>query len=129
MKTKLFYWGLRIVVAAIFAQTLFFKFTAAEESVYIFSQLGVEPYGRIGTGILELVATILILIPRTVLLGALLGLGIISGAILSHLFVIGIKVMNDGGTLFLLALTVFLGCIIIIYQNRSKLPALFKLKF
>lgn len=129
MKSSLFSWLLRIAVAVIFAQTLFFKFTAAEESVYIFSKLGIEPYGRIGTGIFELIAAILILIPRTALLGAFIGLGVISGAILSHLFILGIEVMDDGGTLFFLALTVFFCCAILIYQNRSQIPNLLKLKF
>jgi len=129
MKSSLFSWLLRITVAVIFSQTLFFKFTAAEESVYIFSKLGIEPYGRIGTGIFELIAAILILIPRTALLGAVIGLGVISGAILSHLFVLGIEIMDDGGTLFFLALTVFCCCTILIYQNRSQIPNLLKLKF
>jgi uncharacterized membrane protein YphA (DoxX/SURF4 family) len=80
-------------------QTLYFKFTGAAESIYIFKTLGMEPYGRIGSGIIELVSSILILIPRTTLLGALLGLGVMIGAIVSHVFVLGIEVQNDGGTL------------------------------
>lgn len=129
MKSSLFTWLLRIVVAVLFLQTLYFKFTAAPESVYIFSKLGIEPYGRIGSGVFELIAAILILIPRTVLVGALLGLGVISGAILSHLFVLGIEVQNDGGLLFMLALTIFICCSILIYQYKGKIPDLLKLKF
>jgi uncharacterized membrane protein YphA (DoxX/SURF4 family) len=129
MKSSLFTWLLRIVVAVIFVQTLYFKFTGAPESIYIFSKLGIEPYGRYGTGIFELIAAILILVPRTVLLGAVIGLGVISGAILSHLFVLGIEVQNDGGTLFMLALTVFFCCATLIYKNKSKIQDLLKFKF
>lgn len=128
MKTSVVSWGLRLVVAVIFSQTLFFKFTASEESVYIFSTLGVEPYGRIVTGILELITVILILIPRTVLLGALLGCGIMVGAILSHLFVLGIEVKNDGGTLFALANIILFSCLTLIFLNRNKIPNLLKFK-
>lgn len=100
-------WVCRIVAAAILLQTLFFKFTAAPESVYIFSTLGLEPWGRIGSGVAELIASLLLLIPAATALGALLALGVISGAIVSHLTVLGIVVMNDGGELFMLALVVF----------------------
>jgi uncharacterized membrane protein YphA (DoxX/SURF4 family) len=93
-------WLLRLVAAGILLQTLFFKFTGAEESKYIFSTLGVEPWGRIGSGVVELVAAILILIPRTTTIGALLALGTMSGAILSHLAFLGIEVKNDRGLLF-----------------------------
>jgi len=128
MKSSLFSWLLRIVVAAILVQTLYFKFTGAAESIYIFKTLGMEPYGRIGSGIIELVASILILIPRATLLGALLGLGVMIGAIVSHVFVLGIEVQNDGGTLFMLALITFLCCSILVYQNRNKMTDLLKLK-
>lgn len=128
MKTSVISWVLRLAVAVIFLQTLYFKFTASEESVYIFSTLGVEPFGRIATGILELITAILILIPRTVLLGALLGCGIMVGAILSHLFVLGIEVKNDGGTLFVLANIILLSCLTLIFFNRNKTPNLSKSK-
>jgi uncharacterized membrane protein YphA (DoxX/SURF4 family) len=128
MKTTILSWILRIAVAVILSQTLYFKFTAAEESIYIFTALGVEPYGRIGTGILELITVILILIPRTILLGALLGSGIMVGAILSHLFVLGIEVEGDGGTLFALANITLLSCLTLIFLNRDKIPNLLKLK-
>ena len=110
MKTAIFIWTLRLTVAIILLQTLFFKFTASEESVYIFSTLGMEPFGRIGSGIAELIAAILILIPRTTLLGALIGMGVMLGAIFSHIFVLGIEVKNDGGTLFILAIITFICC-------------------
>ena len=74
-----------------------FKFSGAEESVYIFTKLGIEPFGRIGSGIVELIASILILIPRTTLLGALLALGIMTGAIFSHLTKLGTKSLDWNG--------------------------------
>jgi uncharacterized membrane protein YphA (DoxX/SURF4 family) len=129
VKASVFTWLLPVVVAAILVQTLYFKFTAAPESVYVFSQLGIEPFGRIATGILELIAAILILVPRTTMLGALLGLGLMSGAIVSHLFVLGIEVQNDGGTLFTLAFLVFVSCLILIYKDKRKLVDLLNLKF
>src|SRR5215813_5785605 len=91
-------WILRFVVAAILFQTLFFKFTGAAESVYIFSKLGMEPWGRIGSGIVELIAVILLLIPSTVTIGAILSLGTIGVAILSHLTKLGVVVINSDGT-------------------------------
>ncbi|MFV5688764.1 DoxX family protein [Flavobacterium sp. ZT3R25] len=128
MKTTILSWILRIAVAVIFSQTLYFKFTGAEESIYIFTALGVEPYGRIGTGILELITVILILMPRTTIYGALLGSVIMVGAILSHLFVLGIEVENDGGTLFALANITLFSCLTLIFLNRDKLSNLLKLK-
>jgi len=121
-------WIFRIVASAILLQTLYFKFTAAPESVYIFSTLGIEPYGRIGSGIAELIASILILLPRTTLLGALMGMGVMLGAIFSHLFVLGIEVQNDGGTLFILALITFLCCAFLVFKNKNKIRDLLKLK-
>src|SRR5438270_8186728 len=85
-------WILQIIVAGILFQTLFFKFTGAEESVYIFRRLGMEPWGRIGSGIVELIAVILLLYPGTTTVGAILSSGVISGAILSHLTRLGIEV-------------------------------------
>lgn len=103
-------WTLRITCAAILLQTLFFKFTAAPESVYIFSTLGLEPWGRIGSGVAELLASVLLLWPRTVVWGAALSLAVISGAIFSHLTTLGIALpaVGDHGELFALAMVVFL---------------------
>lgn len=122
-------WALRLIVAAILFQTLFFKFTGAAESVYIFSKLGLEPAGRIGSGIAELVAVLLLLIPATVSLGALLALGVISGAIFSHFTKLGLVVINsdgssDGGLLFALALVVFVGSALLLWLHRAELPVL-----
>jgi len=113
-------------VAVILLQTLPYKFNAAPVSVYIFSLLGMEPWGRIGTGVLELIASILILIPRTTLYGALLGLGLMSGAIFFHLSKLGIEVQNDSGKLFIMALIVFAACILLIISERNKILKLIK---
>jgi uncharacterized membrane protein YphA (DoxX/SURF4 family) len=128
MKTQIIAWILRIAVAAILLQTLFFKFSGAPESIYIFSTLGIEPYGRIGSGISELIVAILILIPKTTWIGALGGCGIMIGAILSHLFVLGIEVKNDGGLLFSLAVITFMCCLTLLYLNKNKLYNLLKFK-
>lgn len=115
-------WVAQIVAAAILAQTLFFKFTGAPESVYIFSTLGLEPWGRIGSGVAELVAVILLINPRTPVLGAVLALGVIAGAIGAHLTKLGIEVQGDGGTLFYLAVTVFAASLAIVVLRRRELP-------
>lgn len=115
---------LRLLAAIILAQTLFFKFTAAPESVYIFSTLGVEPWGRLFAGFSELIAVGLLLVPATRLLGALAAIGIMMGAILSHIFVLGIVVENDGGELFALALTVTIACFAVLYIERKELEQL-----
>lgn len=119
-------WALRIVVAVILLQTLFFKFTGAEESVYIFTALGAEPWGRIGSGVVELIASILLLTPRTVWFGALLSLGTISGAIMSHLTMLGIKLtpVGDNGELFALAVVVLLCSLMILLLHRRQIPIL-----
>jgi hypothetical protein len=115
-----------IIAAIILLQTLYFKFTAQPESVYIFTQLGLEPYGRIGSGIFELITGILLLLPKTRIYGSFLGLGVISGALLSHLFVLGFEVQNDGGALFYLALTVFSCCLLILISERKTAIELLK---
>jgi uncharacterized membrane protein YphA (DoxX/SURF4 family) len=120
------FWLLRLIPAVILVQTLFFKFTAAPESVYIFSQLGVEPWGRIGSGIAELVAGILLILPRYSVWGAALAFGIMAGAIGSHLTVLGISIMGDGGYLFFLALLTALCSAIILYQNRTSLLKIYR---
>jgi putative oxidoreductase len=123
---KITSWFLRVVVAIILFQTLYFKFTGAEESIYIFTTVGMEPWGRMGSGIMELIASILILIPRTAWLGALLSLGVISGAIFFHLTKLGIEVQGDGGLLFYMALTVFSCSAITLYIHRNTIPFLKK---
>jgi putative oxidoreductase len=118
---------LALVAAIILLQTLYFKFTAHPDSVYIFTQLGMEPYGRIGIGVMELITSILLLIPQTRPFGAVLGVGIISGALFFHLTKLGINVNNDGGTLFGLALVTFICCALLVVVERKKLPILNRL--
>jgi len=128
MKNPILLWIVKGIAVVILVQTLFFKFTGAEESVYIFSKLGIEPFGRIGSGVVELIASLLILIPRTSVLGAIIGLGTMAGAIASHLFVLGINVQNDGGTLFALALITFACCLFLVYTQKDKIPDLLRFK-
>lgn len=121
---KILDWIFRIVAVVILVQTLFFKFSGAEESVYIFSQLGVEPWGRYLTGSAELVTSILLLVPRTAWLGALGGIAVMAGAIFSHLFVLGIEVQGDGGLLFGLAVVVLACCSAVLVMHRREVPFL-----
>lgn len=111
----------RIIVATLLIQTLRFKFTAHPDSVYIFSKIGLEPIGRIGIGILELISAILILLPKTSWLGAILSLAIISGAILMHLTILGIEVNNDNGLLFFMAVLIFILSALITWYERKKI--------
>jgi len=122
MKIKtIFYWISRIVAAVIMLQTLYFKFTGAPESVYIFTTVGMEPWGRIGVGILELIAAVLILVPATAWLGGGLALGLMAGAIGMHLTLLGIDVQGDGGQLFFYALTVALAATYVLWYNKSTI--------
>lgn len=114
-------WILRVLAALIMLQTLYFKFTGAEESVYIFTRLGMEPYGRIGIGIMELIASVLILYPHTTSLGALLGIGLMCGALFFHLTKLGIVVMDDRGQLFLYALLVLIACLLLVLIKRKPI--------
>src|SRR5438552_3990531 len=95
------FWVARLIAALIMMQTLYFKFTGAEESIHIFTAVGMEPWGRIGVGVMELFASILILLPATVWLGSVLGMGLKAGAVSMHLLILGIQVVNDGGQLFI----------------------------
>src|ERR1041385_7776635 len=115
-------WICRIGAAVILLQTLFFKFTGAEESVYIFTRVGLEPWGRYGTGAVELIAAVLLFSSCHAWLGGLLSLGVISGALVSHLTTLGIVVQNDGGLLFGLALTVFIASLIVVFLHRRQIP-------
>ncbi|MBA3649657.1 MAG: DoxX family protein [Chitinophagales bacterium] len=117
-------WILKLIAAVIMLQTLYFKFSAHPEAVYIFSKLGMEPYGRIAIGIMELIASVLVLIPRTSWFGALMAIGLMGGAIFFHLTKLKIIVYNDGGKLFAMALAVFICSSIILWMNRNKIPFL-----
>ena len=119
---KIVSWILRLLAALIMLQTLFFKFSGAEESIYIFKQVGMEPWGRYLTGFVELIAGVFLLTNRYEL-GALLGLGTISGAIFFHLTKLGVEVKGDGGYLFMLAIVVFVSCTAILLVNFSEIKA------
>jgi len=112
----------RVVAAVILLQTLFFKFTAAPESVYIFSRVGLEPWGRICSGVFELIAALLLFVPGYHWLGAIIAIGVLAGAIVSHLTVLGIVVMDDGGLLFLLALITVVCCAVVLFFERRSIP-------
>ena len=127
MNTKnLPYWGARLLAAAIMLQTLYFKFTASEESVYIFTTVGMEPWGRIGTGVVELIASVLLLINATAWLGAGLAFGLMAGAISMHLTLLGININDDGGQLFIYALIVLVSATFILVRNRNEIASLIK---
>jgi hypothetical protein len=117
-------WLLRLTAAAILVQTLFFKFTAAPESVYIFTKVHAEPWGRIGAGTVELIAAVLLLTPRLNWMGSLMALAVMAGAIVSHLTVLGIEVQGDKGLLFGLALIVFLATAVNLALHRSEIPVI-----
>jgi len=112
-------WAARVIAAVIMLQTLYFKFTAAEESVYIFTTVGMEPWGRIGVGVMELIASLLIIIPATSWIGAGIGLGLMLGAMGMHLTILGIEVHDDGGYLFFLALVVAICSAFILWINKQ----------
>lgn len=121
--TKILNRVLAILSALILLQTLYFKFSAHPDSVQLFTQLEMEPWGRLGIGVFELIAGILLLYPKTTAYGSILSFGVISGAVFFHLFVLGIEVNGDGGALFAMALSVFVSSLILIFINRCKLLA------
>lgn len=123
---NLFIWALRLVAAIIMIQTLYFKFTAHPQSVALFTKIGLEPYGRLGIGVLELVASVLLLIPRTTSIGALLSVGLMSGALMFHLTTLGIEVDGDS-ILFIYALIVFVASLMIILFNYRQIVAMAQL--
>lgn len=119
MPFNIFVWVVKVIAALIMLQTLFFKFSAAPESVYIFTKVGIEPWGRIGTGIVELIASALILIPRTAWLGAFIAIGTMAGAITTHALLLGIEVMGDNGQLFYMALITLICSLIVLITERE----------
>ncbi len=123
---NILYWIARIVAALILLQTLFFKFTASPESVYIFTTVGMEPWGRIGVGVMELIAATLLLINRTAWLGAGLALGLMFGAIGMHLTLLGIEVQGDGGQLFIYAVLVLLASVYVLVMNEENISDFMK---
>lgn len=121
-------WIFQLIASVILIQTLFFKFSGAAESVYIFTRMGAEPWGRLASGVFEAIAGILLLIPSTITIGAILSAGVISGAIFSHLFVLGISLpeVGDNGELFSLALLVLISNLIVLFIRRKSIPVIGK---
>jgi uncharacterized membrane protein YphA (DoxX/SURF4 family) len=124
--SEILYWLARLIAAFIMMQTLYFKFTASEESVFIFTAVGMEPWGRIGVGVLELVASVLLLIPATVWAGAMLAFGLMAGAIMMHLTLLGIEVKGDGGQLFIYALIVAVCATFSFFKSTSQVPEIIR---
>lgn len=118
---------IRIIIAIILLQTLRYKFSAHPDSVYIFSKIGLEPHGRIGIGILEFIASVLILIPKTIWAGALLSTGLMTGALFSHLTTLGISINGDHGLLFYTAILTFLLSLIVVISQQKNIPIINKL--
>tara|TARA_B110000046_G_scaffold162006_1_gene176027 strand:+ start:11683 stop:12072 length:390 start_codon:yes stop_codon:yes gene_type:complete len=123
MKKKIFL-ILKNIAAFIMLQTLFYKFYGAQESIDLFTKLTGEneAYMRIGTGVLELIASILLLLPKTTWFGALMTFGLMSGAVFSHLTIIGIIHNNDGGLLFASAIITLIIGLVVLYKERKKIP-------
>jgi putative oxidoreductase len=121
-----FYWIARLVAAIILLQTLYFKFSGSEESVYIFAKLGMEPWGRIGTGIFEMIAALMLLVNRTAWIGAAVAFGLMAGAIGMHLTTLGIIVKDDGGYLFFLAVVVALCSVYVLLKDKLKILSLLR---
>ncbi|MEQ3499675.1 DoxX family membrane protein [Tenacibaculum sp. SSH1-16] len=115
---------LKLIAAIIMLQTLFFKFTGAQESIDLFVKIAGdnETYMRIGTGVFELIASVLLFIPKKTWLGALLTIGLMGGAIMSHLTILGIEHDGDGGTLFISAIVTFISGVILLIFNRNNIP-------
>ncbi len=126
---KIFIWIIRIIPALIMLQTLYFKFTAHPQSVKLFTILGMEPWGRIGTGVMELIASVLLLVNRTVLPGAVLGMGLMCGAIFFHITNKNVGINFDGDpVLFIYAVVTLLCCLLLVWINKNKIPGLLKFK-
>ncbi|KXK28826.1 MAG: DoxX family protein [Bacteroidetes bacterium OLB12] len=123
MKTPILFWLARLVAAIIMVQTLYFKFTAAPESVFIFSTVGMEPWGRWLVGFLELVASVMLFIPAAIWLGSILAIGLMAGAVGMHLTLLGIEVQGDGGQLFIYALVVLICTLYSFWKSRQTIPA------
>jgi len=110
------------IAAAIMIETLFFKFTGAAESKYIFQKMGTEPWMRWVQGIWELLASICLLWPRLRWAGGILTTGAMSAAILSHMTWLGYSIQGDHGLLFCMALITFAGGFTIMWKYRFHIP-------
>lgn len=120
------FWLARIAAALIMLQTLYFKFTASPESVFIFTTVGMEPWGRWLVGFLELVSAIMLFIPSTIWLGSILAIGLMAGALGMHLTLLGIEVQGDGGQLFIYALIVLVCTLYSLWISRRTIPTVLR---
>lgn len=115
---------LKLIAAVIMLQTLFFKFSGAQESIDLFTKIAGENEAlmRIGTGVVELIASVLLFIPKRTWLGALLAAGTMGGAIMSHLTILGIEHNNDGGALFISAIITLIASGILLVLYKKDIP-------
>lgn len=113
-------WILQIVVAVLLAQASVFKLISDPDTVSLFTKLGMEPHGRIMTGIFELLACILLLIPVSSIYGALLAAGLMSGALLGHITKLGFT--GPEGELGIMAILILLASLVILFLRRAQLP-------
>jgi putative oxidoreductase len=117
-------WFGQVVAAVILGQTLYFKFSGAPEAVWLFTELGVEPWGRVGLGVVELIAVVLLLVPRTAAIGAALSVNLMFGALFTHLVLVGIEIQGDGGLLFSLAIVALIASSVALFVRRAELPVI-----
>lgn len=117
-------WIGQLVAAVILGQTLYFKFSGAPEAVWLFTELGVEPWGRVGLGVVELIAVVLLLVPKTAAVGAALSVNLMFGALFTHLVLVGIEVQGDGGLLFSLAIVALIASSVALFVRRAELPVI-----
>ena len=113
-------WVAQIIAVLIMGQSLYFKFTAHPESVAIFTDINMEPNGRILIGVIELVACLMLLRPASAHYGAILGACTMGGAIVGHFTQIGWH--GERGTLGLMAVLVLVACSVVLYIRRRDLP-------
>lgn len=118
--TNIVSWIAQIIAVVIMGQSLFYKFTAHEESVAIFTDINMEPYGRILIGVLEVFACLLLLKRSSAHYGALLGFGIMGGAVIGHFTQIGFE--GARGQLGAMAFLVMICCAVILFIRRMELP-------
>ncbi len=111
-----------LIAAGIMIETLFFKFTAAPESVYIFKRMGTEPWMRWVQGLWELAASIGLLVPDLRWAGGVLTTGAMAAAILSHMTWLGYSIQGDHGLLFSMALVTFTCGFTVMWTYRHHIP-------
>lgn len=114
-------WICALIAAGIMMETLFFKFSGAAESRYIFSKMGTDPYMRWTQGVWELLAALGLLIPGWHWLGGILTLGDMGAAIISHMTWLGYAALGDHELLLGMALTTFTCGFTIVVLHRHQI--------